>query len=92
MTTYLLPETSGPMIVQFAFHMAQIILLESALAFLSIGIPADTVSWGSMLSMARMNYQAWWLAIFPGISIFITVLVLYTIGTRILQRVRKVQM
>ena len=47
MFSYLLPEIIGPIIVQFAFHLAQIILLESALSFLGIGLPLTEVTWGS---------------------------------------------
>ena len=56
-----------------AFGIAAAILIESGLSFLGIGVPVETVTWGSMLNAGRMNVEAWWLVVFPGLAIFITV-------------------
>lgn len=75
-----LPNALTPVLITLAFGMANAILLEAFLSFLGIGLPPDTVTWGSLLSMARSGFSAWWLAIFPGFAIFITVTVFNLIG------------
>ena len=63
----------APVLVSMSFGVASAILTESGLSFLGIGVPQHLVTWGSILSVARSNTFAWWLAIFPGAAIFITV-------------------
>ncbi|MEM1326778.1 MAG: ABC transporter permease [Bacteroidota bacterium] len=75
-----LPNALSPVLIVIAFGMAGSILAESSLSFLGIGIPADMVSWGSMLKNAREDFSAWWLAIFPGLAIFLTVSMFNFIG------------
>ncbi len=70
----------GPALVSFAFSFSAAILLEASLSFLGIGLPVEEVSWGSMLSEVRNNYKAWWLALFPGIAIFLVVSALNYLG------------
>ena len=84
---YVLPEVIGPCLVLFAFGVSSTILLESTLSFLGIGVPVETVTWGSMLNAARYNFGSWWLAIFPGLAIFCTVTILNLIGDGILQAI-----
>jgi len=74
-----IPNSLSPVLISIAFGIASAILTESTLSFLGLG-PADTVTWGLLLSYARTIPQAWWLAIFPGIAIFITVTVFNLIG------------
>jgi peptide/nickel transport system permease protein len=50
------------------------------LSFLGIGVPAELVTWGSILHEASSATFAWWLAVFPGSAIFITVLAYYLVG------------
>ncbi|HEY0262061.1 MAG TPA: ABC transporter permease [Chitinophagales bacterium] len=69
----------SPVLISIAFGVASAILTESTLSFLGLG-PADTVTWGQLLSYARQVPSAWWLAIFPGFAIFITVTVFNLIG------------
>jgi len=83
------PATLTPVIVAVAFGFSSAILLESALSFLGIGLPADHVSFGSMLSEARNNYEAWWLAIFPGMAIFCLVFAFNYRGDRISKQKEK---
>jgi len=54
--------------------------VESGLSFLGIGVPADVVTWGSILNEARGHTFAWWLAVFPGCAIFATVLAYNLLG------------
>ena len=56
-----------------AFGIAAAILIESGLSFLGIGVPDDIVTWGSLLNLRRQNLEAWWLIIYPGLAIFLTI-------------------
>jgi len=70
----------APSLVSIAFGIAAAILIESSLSFLGIGVPPDTVTWGKLLFQGKEHFQAWWLVIFPGLAIFITVTVYNLIG------------
>ena len=70
----------APSLVSIAFGIAGAILTESSLSFLGIGIPDNVVTWGKLLNDGKENFDAWWLIIYPGISIFITVTVYNLIG------------
>jgi peptide/nickel transport system permease protein len=73
MFRHILPNALAPVLVSASFSVASAILAESALSFLGIGVPADLVTWGSILAISEQNTFAWWLAIFPGLAIFATV-------------------
>lgn len=75
-----LPNALGPVVIAISFGMAGAILLEAYLSFLGIGLSSDQVSWGSLLRQSRDQPAAWWLAIFPGLAIFLTVLSLNVLG------------
>ncbi len=75
-----LPNGVAAALVPIAFGVAAAILIESGLSFLGVGVPPDVVTWGSLLSSGRENFQAWWLVIFPGFAIFITVTVYNLLG------------
>lgn len=79
-TRHVLPNSLAPVLVAVAFGIASAILTEAALSFLGFGVPPTIVTWGSMLSEARGNVYAWWLAVFPGFMIFLTVLCYNLIG------------
>ena len=68
-----LPNALAPVFVSIAFGIASAILIESGLSFLGIGVPDDVVTWGSLLSGGRQDSASWWLIIFPGMAIFITI-------------------
>jgi peptide/nickel transport system permease protein len=68
-----LPNALAPVFVSIAFGIASAILIESGLSFLGIGVPTDIVTWGSLLNLGRQNLEAWWLIIYPGMAIFITI-------------------
>ncbi len=80
MFRHILPNALAPVMVSVVLGIAAAILVESSLSFLGIGVPADLVTWGSILNEARSNSFAWWLAVFPGAAIFITVLAYYLVG------------
>lgn len=75
-----IPNALSPVLIAIAFGIAAAILIESTLSFLGIGVPAETLTWGSVLSAARQSPTAWWLAIFPGFAIFLTVTVYNLVG------------
>lgn len=72
---HMLPNGVTPVLVDASFAIAAAILAEATLSYLGLG-PIDTASWGKLLSSA-MNVEGvfkWWLAVFPGLAIFLTVL------------------
>jgi peptide/nickel transport system permease protein len=71
---HILPNTVAPVFVAATFGIASAILIESTLSFLGFGVPPSTASWGSILSNAReLLPSGWWLTVFPGLAIFVTV-------------------
>jgi peptide/nickel transport system permease protein len=80
MFKHILPNALAPVIVSVVLGIAGAILVESSLSFLGIGVPAELVTWGSILHQASSATFAWWLAVFPGSAIFITVLAYYLVG------------
>jgi peptide/nickel transport system permease protein len=77
---HILPNALAPVIVSVVLGIAGAILVESSLSFLGIGVPAELVTWGSILNEASGATFAWWLAVFPGFAIFIAVLAYYLVG------------
>ena len=77
---HILPNASNPVLVSATFALASAILIEGALSFLGFGIPDDMASWGGLLNEVRGNIQAWWLAVFPGGAIFLTVTAFNVLG------------
>ena len=78
----ILPNTVSPLTVIASFNVASVILTEAALSFLGLGVPASVPTWGSMLAESRDTLLAnkWWLAVFPGVAIMLTVLSFNIIG------------
>jgi peptide/nickel transport system permease protein len=75
-----LPNGIAPALVIIAFGVAAAILIESSLSFLGIGVPADVVTWGSLIASGRAHFGAWWLVVFPGLAILLTVSVYNLLG------------
>ena len=80
MAVHILPNAIAPVLIPAAFGVAGAILAESGLSFLGIGVPAEVITWGSLLAGARSNIAAWWLVIVPGFAIFITVTLYNLLG------------
>jgi peptide/nickel transport system permease protein len=81
---HLLPNAFAPVLVSASFGVASAILIESALSFLGMGVPPPTATWGNILFSAEQHLEyAWWLAVFPGIAIFLTVAAFNIIGDRV---------
>ena len=78
---HVLPNALTPIIVVATLELAFMIIYESALSFLGLGVQPPTPTWGWMLSDGR-NYvaTAWWLATFPGLAIMLTVLAVNLLG------------
>lgn len=78
---HIFPNTVAPIIVIATLEMGLMIIFEAALSFLGLGVQPPTASWGSMLADGR-NYvvTAWWLGVFPGLAITVTVLALNLLG------------
>lgn len=71
---HLLPGAAGPVLVSAAFTVGGAIVAEASLSFLGLGVAAPLASWGSLLAEARIHVdRAWWLAVFPGLALFLTV-------------------
>jgi peptide/nickel transport system permease protein len=78
---HVLPNCLGPIIVNATLVVAEAILVESTLSFLGFGIQPPTPSWGNLLSDAIGNTEdTWWLTVFPGLVIFLTVLAVNFVG------------
>jgi peptide/nickel transport system permease protein len=78
---HVLPNITAPLIVQTSLSLAFAILSEAALSFLGLGTQPPSPSWGRMLSEGRdFIQQAWWMALFPGFAIFVTVLAFNVLG------------
>ena len=72
---HILPNAFTPWLVVATLDMARVIVIESALSFLGLGVQPPTPTWGGMLADGRVYLStAWWLATFPGLAILITVL------------------
>ncbi|HIW64570.1 MAG TPA: ABC transporter permease [Candidatus Stackebrandtia excrementipullorum] len=72
---HVLPNIAGTMIVQTSLSLAFALLAEAALSFLGLGVQPPQPSWGRMLFDAQgFLGQAWWMSVFPGAAIFVTVL------------------
>jgi peptide/nickel transport system permease protein len=78
----ILPNIIAPLTVIASFNVASVILSEASLSFLGLGVPPDVPTWGAMLADSRDQLMAnkWWLAIFPGMAIVLTVLSFNILG------------
>jgi len=77
----ILPNLVSPIVVIATLQVAQVIILESFLSFLGLGIQPPTPAWGNMLGEGRVYMlNSWWIAAFPGMAIFVTTLVINLMG------------
>ena len=75
MTRHILPGLINTIIVMASLRVGQLILAESILSFLGLGIPPPTPAWGAMVADGRGYIStAWWTSFFPGVMIFLTVM------------------
>jgi len=72
---HILPNALAPVLVSAVLGVGGAILIESGLSFLGLGVQPPTPSWGNMLTSGKDNIEiAWWLSLFPGLAILVTVL------------------
>jgi peptide/nickel transport system permease protein len=78
----ILPNIIAPLIVIASFNVASVILSEASLSFLGLGVPPTVPTWGGILAESRDQLLGgyWWLAVFPGVAIMLTVLSLNILG------------
>jgi peptide/nickel transport system permease protein len=81
MFRYIFPNVINSLLVLATLNVGSVILLESSLSFLGAGIPRPTPAWGLMVADGReLIVTAWWIAMFPGVAIMLTVLSLNLLG------------
>ncbi len=81
MFRHILPNALAPVLVPITFGISSAILIESALSVLGIVTSPDTPSWGTLLNEGSSNFQTmWWMIVFPGLAIFLSVLAYNIIG------------
>jgi peptide/nickel transport system permease protein len=78
---HILPNGLGPVLVMISFGVAGSIVVESALSYLGFGVPQPMASWGDLLNNGRNDVAGlWWLTVFPGLAIFLTVTCFNLVG------------
>ena len=81
MVRYIFPNVVNSLVVLATLQVGYVILLESALSFLGAGLPRPTPAWGLMIADGReLIVTAWWVSMFPGLAIMLTVLSLNLLG------------
>lgn len=81
MLQHVLPNVAGSLIVLATLQVGTVIIIEAALSFLGVGVPPPTPAWGSMIAEGRSYVvSAWWLCIFPGLAVLLTVLSVNILG------------
>lgn len=81
MVKYIFPNVVNSLVVLATLQVGYVILLESALSFLGAGLPRPTPAWGLMIADGReLIVTAWWVSMFPGLAIMLTVLALNLLG------------
>ena len=84
---HILPGVTNTVLVLASLRAGQLILTEAFLSFLGAGIPPPTATWGSMIADGRSYLRdAWWISVFPGVAIFLTVMSLNFMGDWIRDR------
>ena len=78
---HILPNALAPVLVAATLGVAGAILTESGLSFLGLGVQPPAASWGNILAQGKANIEiAWWLSLFPGLAILVTVLAYNLLG------------
>ena len=78
---HVLANCVSPVIVQGTFVAAYAMLVEAALSFLGVGVPPETPTWGGIIAAGQVYLsQAWWISIFPGAAVILSVLALNLVG------------
>ncbi len=84
---HILPNLLGPVVVSATLMLGNVILIESALSFIGLGIQPPTPSWGNIINDGRhVLIDGWWISVFPGAAIILTVLCINFIGEYIQEK------
>lgn len=83
---HIVPNIMPAIVVAFTFGLASLLGIEATLSFLGIGLPPDYVSWGRIIAGVRYNLSAWWLVVFPGLYLSLTVFALHYCSNYLLRR------
>ena len=84
---HVLPNVAGPLIVLGTLQVGTVIIMEASLSFLGVGVPPPAPAWGSMIAEGRSYVlSAWWICIFPGLAILLTVLIANLLGDGLAER------
>jgi peptide/nickel transport system permease protein len=79
-TRHLWPNVTGNLIIYASLSGSTALITESSLSFLGLGVRPPAPSWGYMISVGMDNWQYWWMSVFPGTSILLTVLAFNFVG------------
>ncbi len=77
---HILPNAMTPLLVNATFDVAGAVLMEAAISFLGVGVQPPNPSWGNILGLVTRYWDEWWLGLFPGAAIFLTVLSYNLVG------------
>ena len=77
---HILPNALTPLIIGASFGIADVVLQEASISFLGVGVQPPDPSWGNILNLVGRNWGDWWLGVFPGLAIFLTVISYNLIG------------
>jgi peptide/nickel transport system permease protein len=81
MVRHILPNVTPTLLVMITLEVGHVVLLEATLSFLGAGVPPPAASWGTMVSDGRaLLSTGWWVSLFPGLLIIVTILALNTLG------------
>ena len=85
MVRHIAPQCMAPWLVLATAHLGSVIILEASLGFLGVGVPLPTATWGNMLggTVSAGLFPRWWMVMFPGLAITITVLAFNLFGDSI---------
>jgi peptide/nickel transport system permease protein len=77
---HILPNVLSPVVVAATLGVGNVIVLESGLAFPGLGLPAPAPTWGGIIEEGRNDISLWWMAVFPGLAIVLTVIAFNLVG------------
>lgn len=78
---HLLPNVTTPCIVIASLYLGRMVIIESGLSFLGLGVPSPSISWGRMLAEGRVHiFASWWIITFPGVAILMAALSAQLLG------------
>jgi peptide/nickel transport system permease protein len=80
MIGHIFPNLKDQIFIALIYSLGNVIILEASLSFLGLGLAPDVATWGNLIAQSREHPQAWWLVIWPGLFISLTVMALYSLS------------